>query len=276
MTLLSRVFLPFLLLTYIATETYLKLQHSSMCGQVGCKLAGELLKFDSLYLNYFGMAGVLLLIFLGFLSVKNNLAKNLFFIVLYAAIAFEATILVYQFIANPEPCIFCMGIFSSLLVIAFVSHIKQFFMIISIVIAISIALNTLAISQNKSYIIANGTYLIQSKSCPHCKKVKVFFAEKKIQYTPISAKEVNARAFLKFVDINSIPVLVIKDKSGIHIINGDQKIISYYQSPTSAIKAGVNIYGMSNDFLTAGSHDDGCTLTISDTTPCETDTNITK
>ncbi len=76
----SRVFLPLLLLGYIGTETYLKLQHSSLCGAVGCKLAGELLKFDAIYLNYFGLVSVFFLIILGYLSLKNRFYEALFFI----------------------------------------------------------------------------------------------------------------------------------------------------------------------------------------------------
>lgn len=274
----SRVIVPFLLLAYIATETYMKLQHSSLCEATGCKLAGELLKFDSIYLNYFGMAGVFVLLLVGFVSLKSNLAKRLFSTVLYGAIAFEATIIIYQFIANPEPCVFCMGIFASLLLIALLSNIKQFLVVVVIVSAIAMALYTLAISQNKSFVIANGTYLIHSDSCPHCKKVKKYLAQNHIKYTPISAKEVNARAFLKFVSINSIPVLLLKDTTGIRIIQGDKAILAYYQKPqqtntttasSSTLPSNPTTMG---SFLSAGAKDDGCALSITASEPCETET----
>ena len=283
MHIFSRILLPFLLLGYIATETYLKLQHSSLCDAQGCKLAGELLKFDSLYLNYFGMLGVLVLIILGFLSLKNEKAKHLFFVLLYGAIAFEASILIYQFIANPEPCIFCMGIFGSLLVISLFSQYKNFLMVLAIVAAIGVALNTLAINKNQSYVIANGTYLIQSATCPHCKKVKAYFAKEKIDYTPISASEVNARSFLKFVNINSIPVLVVKDASGIRIIQGDHRIIASYAKKPQTTQSSQAVpsttssseYNPLEDkaFLTKGAHDEGCSLTITETAPCASDVN---
>ena len=140
----ARIFLPFLLLLYIGVETYLKLQHTSLCGEVGCKLAGELLKFDPLYLNYFGIAGLLLLILLGSLSLKNKFFEVLFFMGLYGAIAFEATIISYQFMANPEPCIFCLSIFSSLLIIALFSQVKSFAVVLASVMAIFLGLNTTA------------------------------------------------------------------------------------------------------------------------------------
>lgn len=280
----SRVFLPFLLLLYIGVETYLKLQHTSLCGEVGCKLAGELLKFNALYLNYFGLTAVFTLVFLGYRSLKSPFFETLFFMVLYAAIAFETTILSYQFIANPEPCLFCLGIWSSLLVIALFSHIKNFAVVIAFVFAIFLALSTLTVSQNKAFVTAPGLYLIQSETCTHCKKVKKYFAEHDIKYTPISTKEVNARAFLKFVDISSIPVLILKKESGITLITGDKKIIAHFEaqkevniiaSEPEPLLTESNTMELSSDFLSAGG-DDGCALTIIETPSCEDDNTTQK
>lgn len=273
----SRVFLPFLLLGYMATETYLKVQNSSLCGEVGCKLAGELLRFDPLYLNYFGIAGLLLLIVFGLLSLKNKFFETLFFMGLYAAIAFEATLLSYQFISNPEPCIFCLSIFSSLLIIALFSHVKSFPVVLASVIAIFLGLNTLSITKNKAFATQEGNYLIQSETCSHCKKVKAYFTEHHIDYTPISVKEASARSFLKFVDITSIPVLILKEKSGTTLLIGDKKIIAYFEDKTQLSStesdnidttASSNTVELSADFLSAGGADDGCALTIIETPSC--------
>ena len=277
----SRVFLPFLLLGYIALETYLKFQNTSLCGEVGCTLAGELLKFDPIYLHYFGLVAVFVLVVLGARSIKSKFFETLYFMVLYAGIAFEATILGYQFLANPEPCIFCLSVFSSLLIIAIFSHFKNFFVSIASVMAIYIALNTLAISKNKTYVTTPGNYLIQSETCPHCIKVKAYFKDNNIKYTPISTKEVNARGFLKFVDISTIPVLIMKEKSGISLLKGDQNIIAHFEAkkeaentveirqnelPASTQSATI---GLSSDFLSAGGDDGGCALSIVEEVACE-------
>lgn len=276
----ARVFLPFLLLVYIAIETYLKLQHTSLCGAVGCALAGELLRFDPLYLNYFGLISVLALFVLGYRSLKNTFFETLFFLVLYAAIAFEATILSYQFIVNPEACLFCLGIFSSLLLIALFNHLKNFPVVIIVVLSILLGLSTLSIPQNRSFITSPGLYLIQSETCSHCKKVKAYFAKEQIAYTAISATNVNARAFLKFVDIASIPVLVIKETSGMTLLKGDKKIIAHFeaQNKDEVITAEViaapppqsSTMGFPSDFLGAG-EDAGCALSITETPSCEDD-----
>ena len=281
MRFISRVFLPLLLLIYIAIETYFKLNNTSLCGDVGCALAGELLKFDPIYLHYFGLVSVFVLVILGARSIKSKFFETLYFMVLYAGIAFEATILGYQFLANPEPCIFCLGVFSSLLLIALLSHPKNFLVIFASIMAVYIALNTLAIPKNKSYVTLAGNYLIQSDTCSHCKKVKAYFKANNISYTPIQAKEVNARAFLKFVDIKSIPVLVMKEKSGITLLKGDKNIIAYFEAkkaplipievhqdkvPAPTQSASISL---SSDFLSAGGDDGGCELTIVEEVACE-------
>jgi glutaredoxin len=275
----SRVFLPFLLLGYIAVETYLKFQNTSLCGEVGCKLAGQLLKFDPIYLHYFGLVSVFVLVILGARSLKSTFFETLYFMVLYAAIAFEATILGYQFLANPEPCLFCLGVFSSLLVIALFSHFKNFIVILAAILAVYIALNTLAIPKNKAYVTQPGNYLIQSDTCPHCIKVKTYFKDNNISYTSIPSKEVNARGFLKFVDINSIPVLIIKEASIMTVIKGDKKIIAHFDGQkkedvltpeVQPVPVQSNTLGLSADFLSKGPSED-CALTITETPSCEDD-----
>ena len=277
----SRVFLPLLLLGYIGTETYLKLQHSSLCGEVGCKLAAELLNFDAMYLNYFGLAGLFVLIILGALSLKSTLYESLFFVGLYGAIAFEATIISYQFVVNPEPCIFCLGIFSSLLLIALFSQLKHFAITLATVLAIFVGMNTLAVTKNKSFIVSNGNYLIQSETCSHCKKVKAYFAEYKIDYTSISVKEASARSFLKFAGITSIPVLLTKDTKGISMLVGDHKIIKHYKAQNAVTTAPLDVItatmpstqssaieALPRNLFNAVS-EPGCAITIVETPDCD-------
>lgn len=281
MKLFSRVLLPLLLFIYIVIETYLKLNHSSLCEATGCKLAGELLRFNPIYLNYLGIASVFALIIVGFLSLKNALIEKLFFTLLYGAIAFEATILGYQFLVNTEPCIFCMGIFSSLLLIGLLSQLKNFILIASVALSIFVALNTLALTKNKAFITDDGTYLLYSETCPHCVKVKKYFKEHHIKYTPISVKEASARTFLKFAGVSSIPVLVTKKKTSVSLLVGDRAIIEHYlpkSSPdtqskpvTSTTQAQGSYLSLPEDLFKATS-EPGCAITITETPDCEKNT----
>lgn len=275
----ARVLLPFLLLVYIGIETYLKLQHTSLCGEVGCKLAGELLNFNPIYLNYFGLIGLLLLIFLGYRSLKNSTFETLFFMLLYAGIAFEATILSYQIIANPQLCLFCLSVFGSLLMIALLSHVKYFAIVLTSIIFIFLGLKTLTIPKNRSFVTTPGLYLIQSDTCSHCKKVKKYFEEHQITYTAIPSKEINARGFLKFLDMNTIPVLIIKKSDMFTMLKGDKKIIDYFEqqnnqtASTMQIKTEKiqdNTLNLSRDFLSSGINDE-CSLGIIETSSCDDD-----
>ncbi len=230
MKLFSRVILPILLVLYIAVETYAKLNHTSICGTTGCELAGELLKFNSLYLNYFGALGALAVAFFGWLSLKRKGFETLFYITLYAAIAFESIMIAFQVLANPEPCIFCMGVYSGLLSIALFSNWRYLLYALPAVAALFISMASLTITQNRAMITEDGTYLIHSETCPHCKKVKKYFAEHNTSYTKLSVYDTNTRFFIKQLDINSIPVLVIKDKLITKVIKGDKAIIAYYEN----------------------------------------------
>ncbi len=277
MVLFSRVFLPFLLLVYISIETYLKLQHSSLCQAVGCKLAGELLKFDSLYLNYMGVLGVSILIIFGALSYKIKLFEKLFFVSLYSAVAFESVILSYQFFVNPELCIFCLGIFSSLVIIAIVSNLKNFFLILPIG-AIIVALGILNIPTNEALITNDGKYLIQSPICSHCKKVKKYFKENHIKYNAIESSNTNAKMMLKSMGINTIPVLIIKDKSQMNIIKGDRDIIAYFDGAKEpdikdVIDTSTPNQSSVMDYTDTFSvtSDKGCSIEITKEAPCADD-----
>ena len=274
MRFIARVFLPFLLLCYIGVETYLKLHHTSLCGEVGCKLAGELLNFKSIYLNYIGIGGVFMLMVFGFLSLKSKIYEILFSIALYGAIAFETTIISYQFVANIEPCIFCLGVISSLLLIALFSQPKHFGITLVTVVAIFVGMHILGVSKNKNFMVKDGTYLIYSKSCPHCKEVRAYLKKHNIDYYSISIQEASARNFLKFAGVTQIPVMVLKDRLRREFLIGDKNIITHFNDEKSSTKD--NSFqpidsGFSSDFLNAGDNE-GCSISISDTTSCESNT----
>ncbi len=236
MKIFSRTFLPLLLFIYIAIETYAKLNHTSICGSEGCKLAGELLNFPSLYLNFMGLGAVAGILMLGWLSLKRPEFEALFFVALYAAIGFETIMFAYQFFVNPEPCIFCGGVYGSLLVIALVARPRYMLYALPAVLALWIALSTLAIPKNMELVSKNGTYLIHSETCPHCKKVKAYFAEQHIAYTSIDVHSANARTLLKNLGIHSIPVLVIRDASTTTVLKGDEPIIEHFSKTPETSK----------------------------------------
>ena len=230
---LGFIILPILFLLYIAGETYLKLNHSSLCHSTGCELAGALLNFDAIYLNYVGIFAALTIIILGILSYKKIIPEVLFFIVLISSLLFESILLGYQFFASPEMCKFCMGIYGFLTAILFVSSRKYFLIAIPAVISLLMALSFLAIPNASAVIKQDGTYLLQSESCPHCTKVKTYMNENNIDFTKIDIQDIEAQHFATFLNFNTIPILILKEGKNIKIINGDQDIIDSYETSGS-------------------------------------------
>jgi len=224
---------PILFLLYIVGETYLKLNHSSLCASEGCALADALLKFDSIYLNYFGIVGALTILILGILSYKKMIPEILFFIVLISSLLFESIMLGYQFFASPEMCKFCMGIYAFLVAILLFSSRKYFAMAVPAVISVLMALSFLAIPNASSFVSKDGTYLLQSDSCTHCKKVKTYLNDNNIEFTKIDIENIEAQHFATFLNFKSIPILITKEGKNIKIINGDKNIIDSYETITT-------------------------------------------
>jgi uncharacterized membrane protein len=235
MKFIIRVVLPLLLIIYIGIETILKLQHSSLCSSTGCKMAGELLRFNSIYLNIFGIIGALGILIAGWKSLKDEIWEKLFFVILYSAIAFESIMIAFQIFVNPEPCKFCMGVYGSLVLIGILANTRQFIYFLPIVLAIFSALSMLNIPKNEHLVKGDGIYLIHSSKCPHCKKVKKYFKEHNISYKGIPTPSTTARFFANTLDIHQIPIALIKHGRKIEVIYGDEPIIRYFQKDSNTI-----------------------------------------
>lgn len=251
----SFIFLPILFFVYIAVETFLKLNHSSLCESTGCQLADSLLLFDSIYLNYIGMVAALSILIVGWLSFKEIISEKLFYIVVVSALLFETIMLGYQYFASPEMCKFCMGVYSFLVVILLTGSRKYFAVALPVVISVVMALSFLAIPQSKAFVLSDGKYLIQSEHCSHCKKVKAYLKKEDIAFTKIDIEGIEARNFATFLNFSAIPILITKEGDSIKIIKGDRDIIdSFKMKPTE------NIVDMM---------DEGVTVTTEDTSSVE-------
>jgi glutaredoxin len=273
---LSFVYLPLLFLVYLVTETVLKLNHSSLCHSKGCELAGGLLNIPAIWLNYIGVLSAVVLFLFGYFTYIRAFSKRYFFILLSAMIVFETIMIGYQYFASPELCKFCLGVYSSLLIIALFTMREKFFFLLPAILAPLTALYLLAIPVSKSFIGDGGNYLIQSKTCPHCKKVKEFLKKEGIEYKKLDAKSIEARNFIKYLGYETIPVLVIKNDREVEIINGDVDIIKYFSKDkentqntqtknTQAVSAPVDLLGG------ASKSDDGCGIELLEEKSCDRD-----
>ena len=227
---LAYIYLPFLFLIYVTVEVFLKLNDLSICDSTGCSLADNLLKFDSIYLNYAGVLIALILVVLGRLAIKSEKYEKIFFLALYPSILFETIMLVYQYWANPVMCKFCMGVYAFLIAIAFFSSFKKFLFLLPFIFANVAALSFLDIPKAEVFVKKDDYYLIQSPTCKHCKATKAYLKEKDIAFTKIGIDNVESKMFLNFLDIHSIPVLVVNGKEK-KIIQGEEAIKEYFASP---------------------------------------------
>jgi len=227
----SFIYLPAIFFIYIAIETVLKLLGSSLCESNGCALADALLRFDSIYLNFIGLFDALIILLAGWLSYKKRIDEKFFYIILFASLSFESIMIGYQFFVSPEMCKFCMGVYAFLIVMIVLSSYKRLLIIIPVIISIWVSMSFLAMPKSEAFVTKDGNYLIQSPTCSHCKKVKAYLKENRIEFTKIDIKDVEAKNFATFLDFTSIPILIIKDGKDIKIINGDKQIIDSFSKP---------------------------------------------
>ncbi|SFV55380.1 Vitamin K epoxide reductase [hydrothermal vent metagenome] len=232
---LSFVYLPILFFIYLAVEAVLKLNHSTLCESTGCLLADNLLWFDSIYLNFMGLADALIILALGWLSYKKAISEKLFFLVLFASLGFETILLTYQYFASPEMCKFCMGVYTFLVVIMLLSSKKYFLMVVPVIVSVIVALSFLTIPKSEAFVTKDGNYLIQSATCKHCKKVKKYLHENNISFTKLNIDDIEARNFATFLNFKTIPILIVKEGKQIHIINGDNNIIDSFSKPKETV-----------------------------------------
>jgi len=257
----SYILLPFLFLSYLGIDTYLKLNHSALCHTRGCELAEGLIRIDSLSLNYIGIVSAILLLFLGVLVYKELISKKIFTVYLASCIVFETIMLGYQFFASPELCKFCLGVYGFLLVTMLFSSGRYFLYLIPLILAPFVALSLLTIPSFNSFVKKDGTYLIQSPTCPHCKKVKSYLNEKKIPFVKLKASDIEDRNFIKFLGYKTIPLLIVKKGSHITIVNGDEDIINYFKSRDS--QNFKETQSSSIDLLGESKNSDGCEIDLS-------------
>lgn len=266
-----KVALPLLLLLYIAVETILKSYNIELCSSTGCEMAGSLLKFNSIYLNYLGMLGAATLVGLAFFKGKN--ADILYSVVAVAMVIFESILIASQLNLNPELCKFCLGVYTFLLLILLNANWRIFLGVVPAIIAVFIAFSILSIPKNKTLISKDGLYLIASPTCPHCKKAKAYLQEHNITYTLLPASDINAFYLAKNLGISQIPVAIIKEGNGYKVLVGDKRVIEHFErqnskqsQPTqeeynSAPTSSIDIYG--ND-------KEGCSLSLEATaSDCE-------
>jgi glutaredoxin len=128
-----------------------------------------------------------------------------------------------------------MGVYAFLVVITILATKKYFVIVVPAIISVLVALSFLALPKSHAFVTKDGNYLIQSPTCPHCKKVKEYLKDKDIEFTKLNIDDVEARNFATFLNFKTIPILLIKDGSSVKIINGDKDIIEFFENKSKNI-----------------------------------------
>ncbi len=266
-----RTLLPLFLLIYIGVETYFKMHHISLCESTGCKMAGDLLKFNPIYLNFLGIGGAFVLFILSL--IKSEITTKLYEWLIAVMASFETLLIASQFAINPEPCKFCLGVYAFLLVIFLVTNWKRFIFFIPVFLAVFVGMQILAVPKNSALIKKDGLYLIASKTCPHCKAAKKFLNEKNISYNVIPSSNINALYMAKTLGISKIPIAIKKEKEIYTIIVGDKSIKNFFK-PMVKTQKNTKIEKeikeqKSFDIRKLYQREEGCSISFQQTSSCE-------
>ena len=73
--------------------------------------------------------------------------------------------------------------------------------------------------------VKQNVTLIYSPSCPHCERVLQFCRQKGIDLS--LCRETNVRGLLYCLGIKGVPALLVKEKGGVRIIEGESSVLAY-------------------------------------------------
>ena len=278
------------------------LKGEAICLNDGCKILENLTVIPMPYFNLLGLI-YFQIIFWTIFPARNKPEQptKRLKILLIAGLSVEGVLLSYQIFVAETFCSYCLIIFTIVLVLNAMAGRQHLFNGASVLIGIIFIFSLLDFgpslllsSQNQT--LNAGTYgtrtctnptkqvyLFFSENCAHCKKVikalencnscnfhfnpvnklkniELVDVVKTASYSP----EVN-RLMLTLLGIQDVPVLLAKDLSGLSIIKGEEKIISYIKQ--SCYQKAPLLYfdtsGASTDSsMSVYKEEDGCSMTI--------------
>ena len=236
---------------------------SSVCLNAGCKIVENLAAVSPLYLNVLGFIFFQVVFWLLFnLKPKTVFDIDLISLVLVSGLVFDAALMAYQIFAARTFCSYCLIIFALMIFLTMLYGLRQMAIGVAILSAVGLAFSILTFSpvgaKSKPYSLKSASYgvkscssptkevyLIFSSDCPHCQKVIETLNNcnscdlylnpidniKSLNLTGLElnqqfAPEIN-RLILNVLEIDSVPVLVVKDAESYRFIRGENTIINF-------------------------------------------------
>jgi len=221
-------FMPMVILSYLFINLYLVMTGSTWCKSEGCEVSKSLLNIEQTDLYSLAIVAFIVLLVIGLQILKTNSKKlkELFKFGLFTIMMCETILLSYLYFKTSTLCISCF-IFYSLVVINFIildTKSKTVFVIPFMIVAFAIL--DLDTNTKSNETLKSHYTLLQSPSCEHCKKVKEYLKENKIEYK--KEEYTKYSGLFSSLNITKIPVMIVKNNdNNFLLLNGVTEILDY-------------------------------------------------
>lgn len=230
-------------LILIATEIYLNLRSTSLCQTEGCTIVHIFDKYNTL--NYFGLA---IFFYLFLVSLLDIFHFHLSFFLKLRAYLLSLCIIVEGYFIGLQTwvlntyCQYCLLVASLLFLAFFLDYFypekeispflreekKTSIYKISFLGFVSVFLATYLVNLSLKPLNFNSPIIVYKKDCIHCEEIISYAKERNIKVELYEIKDVLPLA--KIININSVPILLGKEKDKIVVINGKDEIKKWFDT----------------------------------------------
>ncbi len=229
---------------FVLTEIIMQSFGKSICQTEGCRVVGQYVRYGEISLLFIGLVTFLLLALLSFLDLYLNKTSAGPFInlVLIVSLAGEGFFTGYQAFSIHTPCLFCLIIFTLMVVLGIIRLLAGEREVIagflSLAAVFSMLYLVLPSTVSVDLPVADRFILFFSKDCKHCAEVMQNLDEKKIMVKHLDVTEYSA--FLKSMGIDTVPTLMVNAPSQKLFITGKDAILRYLLACTPPQEARAN------------------------------------
>jgi hypothetical protein len=228
---------------FVLAEIIMQSFGRSICLTEGCKVVAQHVRYGDISILLIGLVTFSFLAFLSFLELYSNKTGVDSFInlVLIVSLACEGFFTGYQVFSIHTPCLFCLIIFSIVVVLGVIRLLAGERTVIagflSLAAVFSMFYLVLPATVSVDLPASEHFILFYSKDCRHCAEVIQNLDEKKIMVKHLEVTEYSA--FLKSMGIDTIPTLMVNVPSQKLFITGKDAILRYLLActPTQETKA---------------------------------------
>ncbi len=225
---------------FVAIEIILQLFGTSICPTGGCKIVSGHVRYGDLSILFIGLATFLSLTVLAGMhkAAASPSLDSIIDAILILSLASEGYFTGYQAFGVKTPCLFCLVIFSLVVVLGVlrlaagrkepVVGFFAFAAVFGMVYLVPPAASTVTLPQGARLV------LFYSKDCKHCAEVIKEIEDKNIVVTHL---EVSGYAdFLNSVGVERVPTLLVNDPYQKIFLTGKDEIDRYLQACTAVEK----------------------------------------